>query len=88
MNSGKDNIGGPGFAALAQKVVMWAQEEAEARWSGGGGVMGGISNLLVFLIILQLQPEASKTSENLLSPSAQLSLGPSFVQSHFQAQYR
>lgn len=36
----------------------------------------------------KLQPEASKTSENLLSPSAQLSLGQSFVQSHFQAQYR
>ncbi|KAM5214989.1 ubiquitin carboxyl-terminal hydrolase 43 isoform 2-T2 [Hipposideros larvatus] len=36
----------------------------------------------------KLQPEASKTSENLLSPSAQLSLGHSFVQSHFQAQYR
>ncbi|XP_046533402.1 ubiquitin carboxyl-terminal hydrolase 43 isoform X1 [Equus quagga] len=36
----------------------------------------------------KLQPEASKTSENLLSPTAQLSLGQSFVQSHFQAQYR
>ncbi|XP_039703278.1 ubiquitin carboxyl-terminal hydrolase 43 isoform X1 [Pteropus medius] len=36
----------------------------------------------------KLQPETSKTSENLLSPSAQLSLGQSFVQSHFQAQYR
>ncbi|XP_058415697.1 ubiquitin carboxyl-terminal hydrolase 43 isoform X2 [Diceros bicornis minor] len=36
----------------------------------------------------KLQPKASKTSENLLSPSAQLSLGQSFVQSHFQAQYR
>ncbi|XP_057569756.1 ubiquitin carboxyl-terminal hydrolase 43 isoform X2 [Hippopotamus amphibius kiboko] len=36
----------------------------------------------------QPQPEARKTSENLLSPSAQLSLGQSFVQSHFQAQYR
>ncbi|KAI5145402.1 Ubiquitin Carboxyl-Terminal Hydrolase 43, partial [Manis pentadactyla] len=35
-----------------------------------------------------IQPEASKTSENLPSPSAQLSLGQSFVQSHFQAQYR
>ncbi|XP_054565664.1 ubiquitin carboxyl-terminal hydrolase 43 isoform X1 [Eptesicus fuscus] len=36
----------------------------------------------------QLQPEGSKTSENHLSPSAQLSPGQSFVQSHFQAQYR
>ncbi|XP_054427225.1 ubiquitin carboxyl-terminal hydrolase 43 [Pteronotus mesoamericanus] len=36
----------------------------------------------------KLQPEASQTSENHLSPSAQLSLGQSFVQSHFQAQYR
>ncbi|XP_057356857.1 ubiquitin carboxyl-terminal hydrolase 43-like isoform X3 [Manis pentadactyla] len=36
----------------------------------------------------KIQPEASKTSENLPSPSAQLSLGQSFVQSHFQAQYR
>ncbi|XP_036197485.1 ubiquitin carboxyl-terminal hydrolase 43 isoform X2 [Myotis myotis] len=37
---------------------------------------------------LHLQPEGSKASENHLSPSAQLSLGQSFVQSHFQAQYR
>nr|XP_035155914.2 ubiquitin carboxyl-terminal hydrolase 43 isoform X1 [Callithrix jacchus] len=36
----------------------------------------------------KLPPEANKTSENCLSPSAQLSLGQSFVQSHFQAQYR
>ncbi|KAG8507115.1 Ubiquitin carboxyl-terminal hydrolase 43 [Galemys pyrenaicus] len=36
----------------------------------------------------KFQPEASKTSENLLTPSAQLSPGQSFVQSHFQAQYR
>ncbi|XP_070249894.1 ubiquitin carboxyl-terminal hydrolase 43 isoform X2 [Myotis yumanensis] len=36
----------------------------------------------------QLQPEGSKASENHPSPSAQLSLGQSFVQSHFQAQYR
>ncbi|MXQ89405.1 hypothetical protein E5288_WYG000764 [Bos mutus] len=36
----------------------------------------------------KLQPEARKTSENLLSPSAPLSMGQSFVQSHFQAQYR
>ncbi|XP_045055090.2 ubiquitin carboxyl-terminal hydrolase 43 isoform X2 [Desmodus rotundus] len=36
----------------------------------------------------KLPPEASQTSENHLSPSAQLSLGQSFVQSHFQAQYR
>ncbi|XP_028390167.2 ubiquitin carboxyl-terminal hydrolase 43 isoform X3 [Phyllostomus discolor] len=36
----------------------------------------------------KLQPEASQTSENHLSPSGQLSLGQSFVQSHFQAQYR
>uniref|UniRef100_G1L5D5 Ubiquitin carboxyl-terminal hydrolase n=1 Tax=Ailuropoda melanoleuca TaxID=9646 RepID=G1L5D5_AILME len=34
------------------------------------------------------QPEATRTPENLPSPSAQLSLGQSFVQSHFQAQYR
>uniref|UniRef100_A0A8C9KMN5 ubiquitinyl hydrolase 1 n=1 Tax=Panthera tigris altaica TaxID=74533 RepID=A0A8C9KMN5_PANTA len=34
------------------------------------------------------QPEASRTPEHLLSPSAQLPLGQSFVQSHFQAQYR
>ncbi|XP_032695799.1 ubiquitin carboxyl-terminal hydrolase 43 isoform X1 [Lontra canadensis] len=34
------------------------------------------------------QPEASRSPENLPSPSAQPSLGPSFVQSHFQAQYR
>ncbi|XP_047563566.1 ubiquitin carboxyl-terminal hydrolase 43 isoform X3 [Lutra lutra] len=33
-------------------------------------------------------PEASRSPENLPSPSAQPSLGPSFVQSHFQAQYR
>lgn len=67
---------------------MRAQEEAGARWYGSSGVKGGVSNLLSFLISLQLQPETSKTSENLLSPSAQLSLGQSFVQSHFQAQYR
>ncbi|XP_036125605.1 ubiquitin carboxyl-terminal hydrolase 43 [Molossus molossus] len=36
----------------------------------------------------KLQPEASKASENHLSPSPQPSLGQSFVQSHFQAQYR
>ncbi|XP_011814037.1 PREDICTED: ubiquitin carboxyl-terminal hydrolase 43-like [Colobus angolensis palliatus] len=36
----------------------------------------------------KLPPEANKTSENCLSPSAQLPLGQSFVQSHFQAQYR
>ncbi|XP_053425164.1 ubiquitin carboxyl-terminal hydrolase 43 isoform X2 [Nycticebus coucang] len=36
----------------------------------------------------KLPPEASKTSENHVSPSTQLSLGQSFVQSHFQAQYR
>nr|XP_036862019.1 LOW QUALITY PROTEIN: ubiquitin carboxyl-terminal hydrolase 43 [Manis javanica] len=36
----------------------------------------------------KIQPEGSKTSENLPSPSAQLSLSQSFVQSHFQAQYR
>ncbi|KAM8819480.1 ubiquitin carboxyl-terminal hydrolase 43 isoform 2-T2 [Rhynchonycteris naso] len=36
----------------------------------------------------KLQPEAGKTSENHLSPPAQLSLGQSFVRSHFQAQYR
>lgn len=36
----------------------------------------------------KLLPEARKTSENPPSPSAQLSLGQSFVQSHFQAQYR
>ncbi|XP_038523429.1 ubiquitin carboxyl-terminal hydrolase 43 isoform X1 [Canis lupus familiaris] len=36
----------------------------------------------------KLQPEANKTPENLPSPPAQLSLGQSFVQSHFQAQYR
>ncbi|XP_039087595.1 ubiquitin carboxyl-terminal hydrolase 43 isoform X2 [Hyaena hyaena] len=34
------------------------------------------------------QPEVSKTPEHLLSPSAQLPHGQSFVQSHFQAQYR
>ncbi|XP_045425706.1 ubiquitin carboxyl-terminal hydrolase 43 isoform X1 [Lemur catta] len=39
-------------------------------------------------VLEKLPPEASKTSENCLSPSAQLSLGQSFVQSHFQAQYR
>ncbi|XP_008070655.2 ubiquitin carboxyl-terminal hydrolase 43 [Carlito syrichta] len=36
----------------------------------------------------KLPPEASKTSENRLSPSAELTLGQSFVQNHFQAQYR
>ncbi|XP_059524604.1 ubiquitin carboxyl-terminal hydrolase 43 isoform X2 [Myotis daubentonii] len=36
----------------------------------------------------QPQPEGSKASENHLPPSPQLSLGQSFVQSHFQAQYR
>ncbi|XP_012661413.1 ubiquitin carboxyl-terminal hydrolase 43 isoform X2 [Otolemur garnettii] len=36
----------------------------------------------------KLSPEASKTSENHVSPSTPLSLGQSFVQSHFQAQYR
>nr|XP_003416834.1 ubiquitin carboxyl-terminal hydrolase 43 [Loxodonta africana] len=35
----------------------------------------------------KLQPETSKHSEN-LSSTAQLPLGQSFVQSHFQAQYR
>ncbi|KAL2765833.1 ubiquitin carboxyl-terminal hydrolase 43 isoform 2, partial [Daubentonia madagascariensis] len=40
------------------------------------------------LVPEKLLPEASKTSENCPSPSAQLSLGQSFVQSHFQAQYR
>lgn len=49
---------------------------------------GRCINWFSFLISLQLQPEGSKTSENHLSPSAQLSLGQSFVQSHFQAQYR
>ncbi|XP_060060406.1 ubiquitin carboxyl-terminal hydrolase 43 isoform X2 [Erinaceus europaeus] len=34
------------------------------------------------------KPEVRRTSENLLSPAAQLPLGQSFVQSHFQAQYR
>ncbi|XP_032177084.1 ubiquitin carboxyl-terminal hydrolase 43 isoform X1 [Mustela erminea] len=34
------------------------------------------------------QPEASRSPENLPSPSAQPSPVPSFVQSHFQAQYR
>ncbi|XP_055973745.1 ubiquitin carboxyl-terminal hydrolase 43 [Sorex fumeus] len=36
----------------------------------------------------KLHRKASKTSENCVSPSTQLSLGQSFVQSHFQAQYR
>ncbi|KAI4566418.1 hypothetical protein MJG53_015095 [Ovis ammon polii x Ovis aries] len=36
----------------------------------------------------KLQSEARKASENLRSPSAPLSVGQSFVQSHFQAQYR
>ncbi|KAM6175034.1 ubiquitin carboxyl-terminal hydrolase 43 isoform 2-T2 [Erethizon dorsatum] len=40
------------------------------------------------LVSEKLLPEASKTPENLQSSSAQLSLGQSFVQSHFQAQYR
>uniref|UniRef100_A0A5F7ZU05 ubiquitinyl hydrolase 1 n=1 Tax=Macaca mulatta TaxID=9544 RepID=A0A5F7ZU05_MACMU len=39
-------------------------------------------------VLEKLPPEANKTSENCLSPSAQLPLGESFVQSHFQAQYR
>nr|XP_051681140.1 ubiquitin carboxyl-terminal hydrolase 43 isoform X1 [Oryctolagus cuniculus] len=36
----------------------------------------------------KLPPEASKAPENILSPSARLPPGQSFVQSHFQAQYR
>lgn len=36
----------------------------------------------------QLPPEASKISEDLRPSAAPSSLGPSFVQSHFQAQYR
>ncbi|XP_069883071.1 ubiquitin carboxyl-terminal hydrolase 43 isoform X1 [Dipodomys merriami] len=36
----------------------------------------------------KVPPEGRRASESLLSPPAQLSLGPSFVQSHFQAQYR
>ncbi|KAM4823501.1 ubiquitin carboxyl-terminal hydrolase 43 isoform X2 [Urocitellus parryii] len=40
------------------------------------------------LVSEKLPPEASQPSENILSSSAQLSLGQSFVQSHFQAQYR
>ncbi|XP_013377608.1 PREDICTED: ubiquitin carboxyl-terminal hydrolase 43 isoform X2 [Chinchilla lanigera] len=36
----------------------------------------------------KLLSEASKTPENLQPSSAQLSVGQSFVQSHFQAQYR
>ncbi|XP_036308086.1 ubiquitin carboxyl-terminal hydrolase 43 isoform X2 [Pipistrellus kuhlii] len=36
----------------------------------------------------QLQPEGSNTPENHLPPSAPHSPGQSFVQSHFQAQYR
>ncbi|XP_027802743.2 ubiquitin carboxyl-terminal hydrolase 43 isoform X1 [Marmota flaviventris] len=40
------------------------------------------------LVPEKLSPEASQPSENILSSSDQLSLGQSFVQSHFQAQYR
>lgn len=36
----------------------------------------------------QLPPDASKASEDLQPSAAPLPLGPSFVQSHFQAQYR
>ncbi|XP_058532135.1 ubiquitin carboxyl-terminal hydrolase 43 isoform X3 [Ochotona princeps] len=36
----------------------------------------------------KLPPQASKPSENLLASSSQLPSGQSFVQSHFQAQYR
>ncbi|XP_012868555.1 PREDICTED: ubiquitin carboxyl-terminal hydrolase 43 [Dipodomys ordii] len=36
----------------------------------------------------KVPPEGRRASESLLSSPAQLSLGPSFVQSHFQAQYR
>ncbi|XP_037665561.1 ubiquitin carboxyl-terminal hydrolase 43 isoform X2 [Choloepus didactylus] len=39
-------------------------------------------------VAAKLQPEVSRNSENLPSPSPQPSLGRSFVQSHFQAQYR
>lgn len=41
-----------------------------------------------FPVSLQLPPDASKTSEDLRPSAAPLPLGPSFVQSHFQAQYR
>lgn len=67
--------------------VMWTQE-ARAQRFGGGGAMGAFLILLPSLMSLQPQPEATRTPENLPSPSAQLSLGQSFVQSHFQAQYR
>ncbi|XP_063098066.1 ubiquitin carboxyl-terminal hydrolase 43 isoform X3 [Cavia porcellus] len=40
------------------------------------------------LVSEKLLPEASKIPENPQSSSAQLPLGQSFVQSHFQAQYR
>ncbi|XP_055450364.1 ubiquitin carboxyl-terminal hydrolase 43 [Psammomys obesus] len=40
------------------------------------------------LVSEQLLPESSKDPEDLRPPAAPLSLGPSFVQSHFQAQYR
>ncbi|XP_048653891.1 ubiquitin carboxyl-terminal hydrolase 43 [Marmota marmota marmota] len=50
-------------------------------------VLDMASHLKSFLSF-QLPPEASQPSENILSSSDQLSLGQSFVQSHFQAQYR
>ncbi|XP_031208745.1 ubiquitin carboxyl-terminal hydrolase 43 isoform X1 [Mastomys coucha] len=40
------------------------------------------------LVSEQLPPEVSKLSEDLRPSAAPPSLGPSFVQSHFQAQYR
>lgn len=45
-------------------------------------------SLDLFPVPLQLPPEASKISEDLRPSAAPSSLGPSFVQSHFQAQYR
>lgn len=89
VNYGKGNIEGPVSAKpRPSEGRCGPRSRPEAHWPGRAGVIGNYLIVLPFLISLQIQPEASKTSENLPSPSAQLSLGQSFVQSHFQAQYR
>ncbi|KAM9208768.1 ubiquitin carboxyl-terminal hydrolase 43 [Dugong dugon] len=61
----------------ALEFLLWLLDRVHEDLDGSS--QSGVSE--------KLQPEASKNSEN-LSPTAQLPLGQSFVQSHFQAQYR
>ncbi|EHB04532.1 Ubiquitin carboxyl-terminal hydrolase 43 [Heterocephalus glaber] len=75
----------------ALEFLLWLLDRVHEDLEGSSrGLVGRwiVSNLASFPVSLQLLPEASKTPENLQSSSAQLSLGQSFVQSHFQAQYR